>query len=309
MRFESIDMVADIYDEQVRAMVGAVVETSTGAAMLLTRGRAIRDFRAKLAEMGDEERKRLTARYTGVDGKRYENDSWRGLWDKILDSSYAMDAKGNHRSRAMAKFLDFLDIAEAIEARSPSAVPATLVVHSRALSDLQRRAKNAELDRDRTKLLAVMSEAFVVSFDKIGGTRRITGSRADALIVDAALVELCAKEGIDVASGVPPPRPRGGATAARAAKRPREETEDAAGECASAPRREVGETAPEHDPLKTMALECYEKMSSKMGDTRAIEFMKWLVKESQKWACDPSAKVSDLEIIDKSYEEEFEEEG
>lgn len=229
MQFDSAKMIADVYDEQVRSLVGSVVQVASGATMLLMRGRTIRDFRSKLAELSDAERTKLTERYTGIDGKKYETDSWRGLWDQILDTAYAMDASGNHRARAMSKYGEFLDIAEAVEARSPDAVPKAIVTYSKALTDLQRRVKNAELDRDRAKLLSVIASAFVEAFTKLGGKRRITGTRADAEVIDAALVALCAKGGIDVACGVvpmPKPRTRG----VKAQKRTRDGAGDGTGD-------------------------------------------------------------------------------
>jgi hypothetical protein len=304
MNFDSATMMADIYEEQVRSMVGSVVTLAAGASMLLTRGRTIREFRAKLAELGDEERKRLVERYPGTEGKYYETDSWRGLWDKILDTAYAMDARGNHRARAMSKYGEFLDVAEAIEARSPDALPSAIVTYSRALTDLQRRAKNADLDRDRAKLLAVVSESFVRTFDEIGGKRRITGSRADAEVIDAAIVAACAKEKIDVASGVvpaPKPRVRAGEQAQKRSRGGGTVTDEAnatldktATDDRAATTADLGgvcgddhELAPDTKTRKiasrseSVVLTCFEQMKEKIGDHRAASFVEWLVKESQ----------------------------
>ena len=301
MKFDSVSMITDIYDEQVRSMVGNVVRVATGASMLLTRGRTIRDFRKKLADLNDDERQKLTERYVGLEGKFYENDSWRGLWDKILDTAYAMDARGNHRARAMAKYGEFLDIAEAIEARFPDAVPTAIVTYSRALTDLQRRAKNADLDRDKAKLLAVVADAFVTAFQNIGGKRRITGSRADAEAIDVAIVAACAKEGIDVASGVvPAPKPRG--KCEKAGKRARGADDDTSDKENADPKTRKLVSQSDHNVLKY-----FDQMKESIGDERAVKFVEWLVKESQSLCHTyPELDVKDLSIFNRTldYEEE-----
>ena len=301
MKFDSVRMITDIYDEQVRSMVGSVVRVATGASMLLTRGRTIRDFRKKLSDLSDDERKTLTERYVGLEGKFYENDSWRGLWDKILDTAYAMDARGNHRARAMAKYGEFLDIAEAIEARCPDAVPTAIVTYSRALTDLQRRVKNADLDRDKAKLLAVVADAFVTAFQTIGGKRRITGSRADADVIDSAIVAACSKEGIDVASGVVP-APKTRAKSVKAGKRARDDDNDNSDKENADPKSRKLVSKVDHS-----VLDYFDQMKESIGDERAVRFVAWLVKESQSLCHTyPELDVKDLSIFSSSleYEEE-----
>lgn len=296
MNFDSDRIMVDIYDDEVRGLVERVVNSSAGASVVLARGRTIRDFRAKLAALGEAGRKQLTERYVGITGKRYENDSWRGLWDRILDTSFAMDGKGNHRARSMAKYGEFLEVAEAIEARSADAVPGALIVYSRAFTDLQRRARDATQLSDKEKLLAAISKAMVAAFDEIGGKRRVSGNRADAAIVDAAIVEECAESGIDVVAGVVQPK-----QSTKSVKRGREmpgDGEGAAGADATSP--------PEQKVARTIVMDDIEAMEKSMGKDRAHELIRWFVRQTS--TISDSVAVSNLSLFTgelEEYEEEM----
>ena len=268
MQFDPANMVADVYDEEVRALVGAIVNTSAGASMLLVRGRTIRAFQKKLAQMTDEERKALVARYPPEENKHYDMHNWRGVWDRVLDNAYAMDRKGNHRARSMALSSEFLDIAEAVDARLPDAVPSAVVRYSRSLNDLKSRVKAASSDDDRNKYLEVIAKGFVTAFHELGSKRRITGSRSDAAVVDASIAALCEEGSLDVVTGVvAPPKAKG------ASKRDRE-TEDG--------NNKVGQDGKERkttDPGGAAAVKVFEQMANKLGEERANGFIEWFGQE------------------------------
>lgn len=315
LEFDSDSIMADIYDAEVRNMVGAVVAAASGATMLLTRGRTIRKFRAKLNEMSDGERKRLGERYAGMKGKKYQTDSWRGLWDKILDTAYAMDARGNHRSRAMSKYGDFLDVAEAIEARNPDAVPTAIVNFSCALNDIQRKIKNAEKASEREKLLSIVADAFVAVFTALGGVRRISNSRADAEAVDAAIVTACEKAEVRVVSGVVPPRQPRATTSPPPRKRAREDAQSAtdgetetAGDGGDGRGKSVRAT-PSSDS-EDAALRYFRQMRDDLGSERAVGFVKWLVEQTKNASrAFPDSDVSDFTMTNSAIlAEEYEEE-
>ena len=261
------DLIMSLEEDTLRGVVAEVVVHTSGAGLILVKGRAVHKFRKQLAEMGDKGRAQMCERFPGVEGKKYENDSWRGLWDRVLDT-FPLDSKTQHRARAMCKYGDFLIMAEAIEAHCHEALPSALITHSQAVQHIQRRLKDDDMEKtEKAKILEAVAVAFAAAFKKLGGKRRIAGTRPDAEAVDAALLQECDARGIHVEGGVKQPR-----------KRKRSEDADPV----EVPAEGDGSDEPAGKKAATLpgdAAEGFAALAELLGEEKACTYLQWFARE------------------------------